>query len=287
MPVTTKLSALASAALLLVLGASCTQPRMNCTTAHTNYVGKYTLKSGDPTSPCGSLKGDLLNMQTYFATGGLNGTPKFAEPSVVIRTDTSVYANLDPEDYGSGYGPDGGPVPIPGYAYDYHAANSLGKFASGEPDASDFCTAKDMAPSVIAIPELPAYTIPDDPETVDVDETEMIPATPATTLRHEWTKARWLVSPDAQGTQFDGTVKVTIDGCTAEYDVLAVSPAVPCTVDDDCKAGSGINPDFAVTCDLTLDYLLQPDEPDDPETPENEAVDYGICVLKEGLPSYE
>lgn len=278
MPVTTKLSALASAALLLVLGASCTQPRMNCTTAHTNYAAKYTLKSGDPNSPCGQLKGDLLNMQTYFATGGLNGTPKFSEPSVAIRTDISVYANFDPADY---------PVEIPGYNYDYHAANSLGKFASGEPDASDFCTAKDMAPSVIAIPELPAYTIPDDPETPDVDETEMVPATPPLTLRHEWTKARWLVTPDAQGTQFDGTVKFTQDGCTAEYDVVALSPAIPCTADDECKAGSGINPDFAVRCDLDLGDLIQPDEEDDPETPENEAVDWGVCILKAPLPAYE
>ena len=59
MSVTTKLPVLASAGLLLVLGASCTQPRMNCTTSHSNYAAKYTLKSGDPSSPCGSLPGDL------------------------------------------------------------------------------------------------------------------------------------------------------------------------------------------------------------------------------------
>lgn len=274
----TKSCALASAALLLVLGASCTQPRMNCTTAHSAYAATYTLKSGDPNSPCGSLKGDLLNMQTYFATGGLNGTPKFNDPRVAIRTDTAVYANLDPADY---------PVEIPGYDYDYHNANSLGDFASGAPDANDFCTAVDMAPSVIAIPELPGYEeLPDDPATPE-NEQLLVPPTPAVTIRHEWTAARWLVTPDAQGTQFDGTVKFTIDGCTAEYDVLAVSPAVPCTSDEECKAGSGINPDFAVRCDLSLDYLLEPDVADDPETPENEAVDWGLCVLDAPLPAYE
>lgn len=285
----TKLSLLASSAVLLALGGSCTQPRMNCTTAHSNYAAKYTLKSGDPTSPCGNLGGDLLNMQTYFATGGLNGTPKFSEPSLAIRTDTSVYFNEDLSGYGEPYGPDGGPVPIPGYEFDYGAGNALGKFKSGEPDTKDFCYGTDLKPSVISIPELPSYTIPDDPETMDVDETEIVPATPATTLRHEWTKARWVVSPDAQGTQFDGTVKVSLDGCSAEYDVIAVSPAIPCTADADCDAaGSGINPDFAVKCDLSLDYLLMPDEVDDPETPDvDETVDYGICIPAKELPSYK
>lgn len=277
MSVTTKLPVLASAGLLLVLGASCTQPRMNCTTSHSNYAAKYTLKSGDPSSPCGSLPGDLLNMQTYFATGGLNGTPKFSEPSLAIRTDASVYANLDPADYA---------VEIPGYMYDYDAASALGKFSSGVPDDKDFCTATDMKPSVVAIPELPAYTIPDDPETPDVDETEMIPATPATTMRHEWTVARWLVSPDAQGTQFEGTVKISIDGCSAEYDVLAVSPGIPCQADADCKDGSGINPSFSVTCDLDLE-LIETDVADDPETPEDETTNWGTCILKEALPAYD
>lgn len=278
MPVTTKLSALASAALLLVLGASCTQPRMNCTTAHTNYAAKYTLKSGDPSSPCGSLEGDLLNMQTYFATGGLNGTPKFSEPSMAIRTDSSVYANLDPADY---------PVEIPGYVYDYHAANALGKFVSGVPDDNDFCTATDMMPSVVAVPELPSYEeVPDDPMTPE-NEQVIAPATPATTMRHEWSKARWLVSPDAQGTQFDGTLKFTVDGCTAEYDVIALSPAIPCQADEDCKGGSGINPSFAVTCDLDLE-LIEADSVDDPETPDvDETANWGTCIIKEALPAYE
>jgi hypothetical protein len=266
MSVTTKLPVLATAGLLLVLGASCTQPRMNCTTAHSTYAAKYTLKSGDPNSPCGALPGDFIEMQTYFATGGLNGTPKFSEPSLAIRTGTSVAANIIPDDYGAGYGPDGGPVPIPGYTYDYYVANALGKFAAGVPDDDDFCTAKDMMPSVVSTPELPSYMIPDDPATMDVDETETVPATPATTMRHEWTKARWLVSPDAQGTQFDGTVKFVVDGCTAEYDVIAVSPAVSCEKDEDCAAeGIGINPDFAVVCDLGI----------------------GACVPSKALPAYK
>lgn len=256
MQVTTKLSLLASSALLLALGASCTQPRMNCTTAHVTYAAQYTLKSGDPTSPCGSIPGEYLEMQTYFATGGLNGTPKFSEPSLAIRADLSVTYNETPGEY---------PVEVPGFTYDYYAPNALGKFISGLPDDSDFCTATDMKPSVVSLPELPEYMVEDDPETPE-DETATVPASPPTTLRYEWSKARWVVTPDAQGTQFDGTVKISIDGCTAEYDVLAVSPAVGCETDDDCAdPAAGINPDFAVTCN----------------------VDLGLCVPSKKLPAYK
>lgn len=265
----THLRALALGALTLVLGGSCTQPTMNCTTAHLPYAAKFTLKSGDPNSPCGQLKGDILGMQTYFATGGVNGTAKFADPSAAIRTQTAGLL----VDEGLNYA-----VPVPGFSDPdevLHLPNALGDFEGGEPDGDDFCHVKKLGPARVDRPELPLIpevpAVPDDPATPEdetMEGTPEVPATPPISISHEWTNARWLVNPDAQGTQFEADLKFTQDDCTAEYHVVAVSPAVHCMSDADCTAdGSGLNPDFAVRCD-----------PD---------IDGGVCVLAKDIPSYE
>lgn len=268
------LSALACGALLL-LGGSCTQPTMNCTTAHLTYGAKYELTSGDPNSPCGQHKGDILGMQTYFEPGGLNGTPKFNEPSAAIRTQ---YAGLI-LDNALNY-----PEEVPGFTGMEgveHMANALAEFDRGQPNDDDFCTIDKMAPAVVDLPELPLIpgtpAVVDDPNTPEdetAEEVPEVPATPPKLVRHEWSNVRWLVNPDAQGTQFEADLKFTEDGCTAEYHVVAVSPAIPCMTDDDCtKAGSGLNPDFAVRCDPEIKDLIEPG--------------LGLCVLSEAIPSYE
>lgn len=259
-----KFGALASGALLLVIGGSCTQPRMNCTTAHGAFAATYELKTGDPTSTCGSLKGDLIGMQTYFAPGGLNGTPKFKEPSAALRPAYAGDALLEAQTWGSDRGAD----PVPGVDYgDLHSPNSVGDFEDGFPDAEDFCHVDTLAASVVTLPELPAYPEdlgdPDDPE----DDLPAVDAKPARTIRHEWSNAKWLTNPDAQGTQFEADLKLTENGCTAEYSVRGVYPAIPCATDEECQTpGVGINPGFDVRCDLN--------------------VYGGHCVLASPIPSY-
>lgn len=276
-----KFSALTSAALLLVLGASCQQRRMNCTTAHGTFGAKYTLTSNNKTDPCAQQTGDILGMQTYFATGGVNGTPKFNDPSAAIR---SLYGGLA-LDAALSY-----PVEVPGFDYDDHAANALGDFKSGDPDAEDICFVDKFSGGEVNLPELPLIpAVPDDPATPDVDESEPeVPATPPHLVKHEWSNAKWLVNPDAQGTQFEADLKFTEDGCVAEYHVTAVYPALDCQTDDECSADdSGINPGFAVVCDLSIN-VNGLDSEDDPATPEDETADFGVCVLKEkSIPSYE
>lgn len=265
----TQLRALAMGALFLVFAGSCTQPTMNCTTAHLYYAAKYELTSGDPASPCGQVKGDVLGMQTYFGTGGINGTAKFDEPSAAIRSQRSGLLIAEAMNYGSEL--EDGPIPIPGFTdvkgFE-HYANAEGAFEAGFPDDEGFCHVEKLGPAVVDRPELPEYMIPDDPATMDMDESETVPATPPISVSHEWTNARWVTTPDAQGTQFEADLKYTENDCTAEFHVVGVSPAVPCEKDADCTAtGNGINPDFAVRCDTEIDG--------------------GLCVLARDLPSYE
>lgn len=267
------LRALVPGALLLVAGSSCKQPTMNCTTAHLYYAAKYELIKGDPDSPCAQQKGDILGMQTYFATGGINGTARFDEPTAAIRPQYAGLLVVAAQEY---------PVDVPGFTGEKgveHWPNAVGDFESGFPDGEDLCRVPELV-SEFTRPELPA--IADDPMTPDVDES--VPATPPVSVTYDWSDARWLNTPDAQGTQFEADLKFTQDDCTAEFHVVAVSPAVHCASDEDCTAtGNGINPDFAVKCDLEIhDPTL-----DDLETPEDESLDFGLCILAKPIPSYK
>ncbi|MCB9707079.1 MAG: hypothetical protein H6711_34880 [Myxococcales bacterium] len=256
---------LAVGAALLALGSGCKQPKLNCTTAHGYYAAAYELKSGDANSPCGSLPGDILGMQTYYATGGLNGTPRYDEASIAIRVDS-----VDQQLFFALTYPDEADDPSLLADPDalHYGLNALGDFTAGLPDDADFCMVPELDASAVKLPaiaEKPA--VEDDPMTPDVDETdEGHPAQDARDVRYEWSNARFLVSANAQGTQFEADLKYSENGCTAEYHVTALYPVVGCESDDECNDdASGINPDFAVKCDSNL----------------------GLCVLSDTLPSYE
>jgi hypothetical protein len=96
--------------------------------------------------------------------------------------------------------------------------------------------------------------------------------TPGTDIKYEWSNVRVRVTTAYEGTQMVADLKYTQDGCTAEYTVVGLWPAVSCAAKDpsgnpldmpdpqSCDPfadpdagrayGSGINPDFQqdVTC---------------------------------------
>jgi hypothetical protein len=98
---------------------------------------------------------------------------------------------------------------------------------------------------------------------------------PAANLSYKFTNLRMAALPNVPGTQWTADLAYTADGCTAQYDVVGVSPRVPCaeglpdggaTPPDDsrCNAttlpggrtvpacnedGECIHPDLAMICD--------------------------------------
>lgn len=261
---TCTLIALATAPLL----AACKQPPVDCTSAHGTFAARFDLKSGNKDEPCGQLTGDILGMQTYFAAGGVNGTPKFDEPSLALRAQY-MYAYI----YDTVYAP----VSVfDNRLIDEEVGDpdSFGAFGSGDPDADDFCEVPKMTTVRLSLPEV--LTVPptlDDPETPDVDETNPgVTGQAAAELSYVWKNVKFLVTADAQGTQFSADLTFTQDSCTAKYHVVGVYPAVPCLDDDKqpddsvCESDvNGINPDFPTTC----------------------SPKFGYCVLKGELPAYD
>lgn len=230
---------------------SCTQPVINCTSAHGHFAAEYTLTSGDANSVCGSLIGDGLNINTYFQEGGLNGTPNYEDALVVIRAD-SAGALLD---YAEARGVIDGDT-------DWYDANASAKFTDGYPNEETFCMAEDFSEAAISLPDI--EEVPDDPATPDDDES--LPAQAATEISYKWSNARFVVSADAQGTQFEADLEYSQDGCTATYHVVGLYPLVGCESTEDCTSDeSGINPSFAVRCNTDL----------------------GLCVVDGDIPAYE
>lgn len=81
---------------------------------------------------------------------------------------------------------------------------------------------------------------------------------PQQDITYRWSNVRVLALPEAPGTQLVADLEYTENGCTAQYEVWAMWPGdVSCEGEfgqpDDslCQEATGINPDFAVTCDPT------------------------------------
>lgn len=257
---------------VLCLQTSCTQPTVNCTSAHGTFAARFDLEKGDKDQPCGQLTTDILGMQTYYAEGGVNGTPKFADAKVAFRAKylyAYTYARLLAEFAADDVDPVTN-MKIPGKAMskadDLKLLDEMvgdpdveGKFGSPDPDAEGFCQVPKVNKVTLDLPDI--AEIPDNPETEEADGS---PAQAAAKLVYEWDDIRFLVTPDAQGTQFEATLKFTQDECQATYRVRAVYPVYNCVEDEDCHdETSPLNPDFKLKC---IDAL---------------------CVLDADLPAYE
>ena len=244
-------------AALLVLQVGCTQPTSDCTSAHGTFSARFDVKKADKDKPCGQLKVDVLGMQTYFAEGGVNGTPKFAEATVAIRAQylyAAIYdfvlGELAADDY------DENGEPIEGLANppskDLKTLDEMvgdpdasGDFGTSKPDSEGFCEVPKISKVSLDLPLIPA--VEDDPETPDEDES--VPEQPATKLTYTWDNVKFLVTADAQGTQFSADLKFTQDDCSASYHVVGVYPVYGCVEDEDCHdETSPLNPDFPLKC---------------------------------------
>ena len=254
-----------------LLQTACQQPDVNCTSAHGTFAARYERKSGPADQPCGQIIGDILGMSTYYAPGGVNDTPKFAEPSVAIRA-MYLYEYV----YNQVYAPE---TVFDTRKIDMEVGDpdAFGDFAAGVPDDEGFCAAPKMSKVTLDLPEvLEVEEVVDDPLTEDVDES-VAPVAPqaAATLSYAWSNVKFLVTADAQGTQFSADLEFTQDACKATYHVVGVYPAIGCAGADGmpdntvCESDvNGINPDFPTECLMFSEGV-------------------GYCVLKDEPPAYD
>ncbi|HMK74218.1 MAG TPA: hypothetical protein VK454_12815 [Myxococcaceae bacterium] len=84
-------------------------------------------------------------------------------------------------------------------------------------------------------------------------------------VSYQFSDLRFLAGPAYQGTQFSASLHYADGACGADYDVLAVWPAVGCATSDDCNPaqdisqgifGSGINSAYPVVCDPVAQYCV-------------------------------
>lgn len=228
--------------------SGCEQQGASCATAHGAFTVKLTVRS-NPDS-CPESPGGVYGLATYNYEK--DGRPDFDRTSMAIQA----------EELGIVVGDAEGRL---GEAVD--PGNNLyaaGDFAASEPNGKGVCEVPTLTPAAKSIPVQPA--IPDDPETPDEDES--LPEVPAMSFEYAWSGLKFLVSEANQGTRFTGTLDLTVDGCTAQYDAVGLYPAVFCgdedgnPVDGLCSAepiaelgmvlGSGISPDFETQCDPVL-----------------------------------
>jgi hypothetical protein len=225
-------------ALTSVLGAvslSCEadQPRVQCTVSRSTFAARYTLKSG--TGRCAELIGDLLGVQAFVPDplhpgdrlGSVAIKSEFvASKEVLGRNNLPPIVDENPD----------------------HRTYALGKFTSVHPDGNDICYIPELTLAEYQRGPVPTNRLPD----------------PAIDVTHLWKNVRVLVTTALTGVVMEADLTYTLDDCTAEYHVVALSPAASCDdgtlkpsqakcaperdPDDPRSGGSGISPEFATEC---------------------------------------
>jgi hypothetical protein len=107
-----------------------------------------------------------------------------------------------------------------------------------EADAEGFCSATDV---------------------VVIGKSSAEPGQQPVDITYAWSNVRMSATPLAPGTQMVANLEYTEAGCTAQYEVWAMWPAVGCESEEEGKEGQpdnsicanagSINPDFATVCD--------------------------------------
>jgi hypothetical protein len=231
------------AAVAAFLSSGCDQPKIQCTAGHGEFALKYKPVSGTCPTPPGNVAG----VQAYVK-GVPGARPTFGKPPVAIK----------PAELGELAATYGQPV-------DILKVSAVGEFSDEEPGPDGFCRVGPLTPAAVTFAPVPAMT----------DAMGMMkPALPAVDVKYEWSDVKYYVTAANPGTQFTGRLKYTLNGCVAEYDVVALAPAVPCeklgpddkgtgmpdeTLCSPCAdvaagraTGSGIGPNIETVCDPEL-----------------------------------
>jgi len=242
-----------SAVVATVLGgaglAGCSQDGVRCGTAHGDFAVKLVVKNA---GTCEVSPGGVYGLTTFYYPDKDN-RPDYNNASMAIQSE-DLGALVDDAEARLGELPDPANKPY-----------AKGDFDSARPDSSDLCSVSTIVSAKQNIPAL---------EADDSDPEDVIPAEPAKSFEYAWSNFKVLVTAAANGTQFIADLAIKKDGCTATYEAWGLYPAVPCETDVDCDAvadpdngrptGSGINPDFDVSCDATLGLCMLKSKPPAP-----------------------
>jgi hypothetical protein len=241
-------------ALAAIAGCDATQPRPRCRAQQAEYAARYTVV-GTPGAACAGkvLTAEVLNL-AYYRPKDIEKAYSLAIEPVSVR-DAMSEAEHEMK-------------PHTGVTF------SQGSFTTPEPDDTDLCKAPTMS---------------------DTDVTVA-----GTHISYKWSNLTMLVRPLSNAIHFGADLTRVEGDCTVTYKVAAVYPSVGCgsatkpVLDDDGKqkvddmgkplfepdytrgkpdptrcepvTGSGISPDFTLTCDASADgtsgsHLCVPSKP--------------------------
>jgi hypothetical protein len=271
---------------------SCAQPTVECQVGlNAPYVGVLTIQGTAPAcaaaNPALLQKGDTFGMEFYnpptpssvIVDGGLStGT---YDPSIVTMAVVSDTMDQQQIIYSDQQYPDGqipgsmGAPSDPVFFNDGiagHAPYATGTFASSSPDSNNICHVPTLKPALEDFAYMDGGALDD----------AGAPALPTTNFEDNWSDLQFYVTPAVQGDQFTGNLSRTIEGCTVNYKVVGLWPAINCTLYDpntgdlildangnpqpsllECSpcatpdaglaTGSGINPNFPIACTALYD----------------------------------
>lgn len=241
---------------LAVWGAACEQPKLDCRVFHGVFIASYTLDTGGP--ECSDLTAEVIGIESYNPANSDKSYVDTSKGLMAIRTN-NVTGIIDEA---TANGDDSTIIGTP-------VVNAVGDFASVTPDENDSCHVINPMSSEVSINAIPP-NMGEDP----VDPADDYPGFPATAMKYEWSNVRVLSSAANPGTLVKADLTYTLNGCTAKYKMVALSPIVDCSLYDadgnptgevsdalcDDKAdfdlghptGSGISQDFAPKCDKNL-----------------------------------
>jgi hypothetical protein len=186
---------------LAALLSSCSdQPKVRCAAARGQFAASYKLVSGS--GDCSTLPGDMLGVGTYNSARA-DGTPNWDDATIAIQPYALAALTA------------GAPPAMAG-----DSLFSLGHFTAAEPNADRFCEVPQLSAAQV---RLPAVTM----ASVDAMGNVTCPG-PAQDVKYVWSNVRVVVSAAVLGTELAADLTYTANGCTAQYRVWAVSPAVSC-----------------------------------------------------------
>jgi hypothetical protein len=237
--------------LLCSLGGCADQPEPRCATTLNTFAAKYELVSG--TGACAELPGEVLGAMTFVVDPRDPGDGLFslAIQSAGVGDLIAAGEAADPavQDTDATHHPYG-----------------FGKFTEKTPSGDGVCRVSSFTPAQLDLAEIPAPPV--EPPEPPGD------AIPATQIGYQWSNLRLAVSAASHGNEWAADLSYTRDGCTAQYRVHAVAPAVSCddgsgTADPSLCAreaaiAQGVHPSLAsrLSCDEGLLSCVLADEPE-------------------------